>query len=112
MEIVKGINQTIAFLLELIMVFAVGYWGYHVGKTTLSKYSLVILLPVIAIVLWGVFAAPRSAHRLEPTARLVFVLVLFGITSFLIHDSGHTKLAIAFAVVAVLNTTLAYIYKY
>ncbi len=29
MQIIRYINQVVAFLLELAMFAAIGYWGYH-----------------------------------------------------------------------------------
>lgn len=65
MQIIKIINQTVAFLLELGMLAAVGHWGYLQGKTTLSKYGIALFLISVIVILWGYFAAPKSVNQLS-----------------------------------------------
>jgi len=40
------------------MLVTIGYWGYSQGKTNLAKYSFAIALPMVAVVVWVIFAAP------------------------------------------------------
>lgn len=111
MQIIKLINQVVAFLLEIGMFIAFGYWGFHQGKTNLLKYSFAIVLPAIAIILWGFFAAPKSEYRLEFPPRIIFELCLFAIASFFLYKTGNSKLAIWFGVIALINEMIAYIFK-
>jgi hypothetical protein len=92
-QAIKLINLGVAFLLELAMLAALGYWGYQQGKKTMMKYAFAIGLPVIAMVLWGIFAAPKSQYRLDTPARVIFEVSLYTITAFLLYKSGHTTLA-------------------
>lgn len=111
MQIIKLINQIVAFLLEIGMLIAIGYWGFHQGKTNLTKYSLALALPAIAIILWGFFAAPKSEYRLEFPVRIIFEICLFAIASFLLYKTGNSKLAIWFGAIALVNEIIAYIFK-
>lgn len=108
MQILKSINQIVAFLLELGMLAAVGRWGYLQGKTTLSKYGFALLLIAVIVVLWGYFAAPKSANRLSLGYRMIFEFVLFMIATFLLQKSGNTNYAIAFGLVAIINLCFEY----
>lgn len=108
MQMLKSINQIVAFLLELGMLAAVGRWGYLQGKTTFSKYGIALLLVALIVVLWGYFAAPKSANRLSLGYRMIFEFGLFMITTFLLHKSGNTNYAIAFGTVSTINLCLEY----
>ncbi len=111
MQIIKLINQVVAFSLEIGMFIAIGYWGFYQGKTSLTKYSFAIVLTLIAITLWGIFAAPNSEYRLEFSTRIIFELSMFFLASFLIYRIGNLKLAICFGILAIISETIAYIYK-
>lgn len=108
MQMLKSINQIVAFLLELGMLAAVGRWGYLQGKTILSKYGIAFLLIAVIVILWGYFAAPKSANRLSLGYRMIFEFGLFILTTFLLQKSGNTNYAIVFGIIATLNLGLEY----
>lgn len=111
MQLLKTLNQVIAFLLEIGMFIAFAYWGFQQGKTNLTKYSFAIALPLIVIVLWGFFAAPTSQYRLEFPIRIIFELLLFSIASFLLYKTGHLTLAVCFGAIALISEIVAFIFK-
>lgn len=90
---VKLLHHLLAFTLELAMLAALGYWGFYGGKKAPEKYLWGLGLPLLAIALWWVWAAPKSAHRLEQPYLLVFKLILFGVASFGLYRSGLPTLA-------------------
>jgi hypothetical protein len=100
---IKTINPVIAFTLEMCMLFGLGYWGYRNNSSPFLKYGFTIGLPLIATILWAIFAAPKSKFRLVNPYRIVFKLTLFITTAFLIYLSGHLQLALLFSTIAVLN---------
>jgi hypothetical protein len=51
-------NLTVAFLLELCALAALGYWGLRAASGPAAKAALGIGAPLLAAVLWGLFAAP------------------------------------------------------
>lgn len=103
----KKLNNLVAFLIELVMLVALSMAGYQLATTTFLKYSLAIGLPVVAILLWAKWAAPRSKSRLPFPWLSVFKLILFSITALLLFYSGHVKGAIIFGSIAYLNEFLA-----
>ncbi len=111
MQLIKQLNQIIAFALELFMFISLGYIGFQNGKTTWLKYLLAAGLPLIAIVLWRFFAAPNSAYRLAQTPRIFFETALFISTAILIYKSGHTTIAFTFAAIVLLCEATAYFFK-
>ncbi|UFH52006.1 YrdB family protein [Spirosoma sp. KNUC1025] len=100
MQLVKGIYQTIYFLLELSMLASFAYSGFHSSRHVFINCLLGIGLPILAILLWGYFAAPRSAHRLSPLYLSIFALTLFGISAFLLYRAGQPRLALLLGAVA------------
>ena len=111
MGIVRYLNMALAFGLELAMFASFGRWGYLQGKTTFLKYLLAAVLVIAAIILWGVFAAPKSEYRLTFIPRLIFELVMFLTAALLLYKSGQTTLGVWFICLAILSVTLAFFLK-
>ena len=111
MEIIKAINLTVAFFLEIAMLVAFAYFGFRYPENTVLKYLLMIILPVTAMMLWAYFAAPRSKHRLQQPSRVLFALTMFGAAIFLLNMSGETMLAAVFAIIVIVNQLLLFILK-
>lgn len=107
----KIINQIVAFTLELIMLGALGFTGFHLAEGSFAQYALALLFPGIAIVLWGYFAAPRSSHRLAFPWLTIFKLILFSISFFLLYQIGYPTQAAIFWSVALVNVVLEYIFE-
>ncbi len=111
MTILKFINQTVAFLLELVMLFMLGRGGYQLGRTTGWKYTLAIGLPVLAIALWSYWAAPKSIHRLAFPYLTLFKLSLFGCTAYQWYKAGHQTSAVSFIGIVLLSEFTAVVLK-
>lgn len=110
MQVLKAIHQLVAFLLEIAMLIALGMWGFQSNKSTLLKILFGLGLPLLAAVLWGFLAAPRSEYRLDLPYRLVFSMALFCLASFLLYRLGHTAAAIAFIILAVFSVALELVF--
>ncbi|HSN08612.1 MAG TPA: YrdB family protein [Hanamia sp.] len=108
-HIIKVLNLAAAFFLEIAMIISFGYFGYHYPQAMLMKYLLMIGLPLIAAILWGFLAAPKSKYRLQKLPRLIFALTLFGAAIFLLNSTGKTTLAAVFAILVVINQMLLFI---
>ncbi|MEU2631928.1 MULTISPECIES: YrdB family protein [Kitasatospora] len=100
-------NELLAFLLELAALVLLAWWGFAEGGGTAGRVLLGLGLPAAAVVLWGLFAAPRARYRPAlPWVLLVKALVLGGGAAAL-YGLGHPTAAYVLAGVIVLNTTLA-----
>jgi Protein of unknown function (DUF2568) len=99
----KIINQTIVFLLELMMLGSLAYFGFQKGNGHLYKYTLAIVLPILAIILWGYWAAPKSAHRLSMPYLAIFRLALFLLASYLLYRCEQIKFALIFALASTIT---------
>jgi len=103
MHIIKQINGVISFLIEVIMLTAMGYCVYHLPNPFINKYIFAAVVPFLVIILWGIFLAPRAKNRLRQPFRALFKLVLFLICAGLLYQTGHVLAAAAFGSVAIFN---------
>ena len=103
----KGINLVVAFLLELGAVVAYAWWGFVVGPNLPAKIALGLGVPALAIVVWAIFGAPKSQTHLEGAAYLALQAVFFGGAALALYAAGQHVAGIAFAVIALVNSTAA-----
>jgi hypothetical protein len=101
----KWLNLLVLFALELVAMIAFGIWGWHVGGGLLLRIVLAVGLPLLAAVLWGMFAAARKPRYDVPAAALIVKLVVFGGAALALWGSGYRTAAIVFAVLLVANLT-------
>jgi hypothetical protein len=111
MAILKGINLTLSFLLELVALAIFGVWGFTIGDSTLVKILLGVGAPVLMIVVWGMFMAPRSARRLQDPWHLIFEIVIYGLAGLALLSLARTDLALVWGVVVILNILLSFLLK-
>ncbi len=111
METLKSANAVLAFLLEIAMLAALGFAGWAATPIWWLRYILMIGLPAIAIVLWAVWAAPRSARRLPLAGLVLFKTLMFGVTTFLLWASMQNAAALLFGVIAAVHLLLVLTFK-
>jgi hypothetical protein len=97
---------TLAFAAELAALVALGDWGFGAGTSIPVRLLLGIGTPVVAAVLWGLFAAPRAPVRNAVLAGAVKVGV-FGAAVLALIVTGHPQLAAVLAAVALLSSLLS-----
>jgi len=101
-------NDVVAFFVEIGALALLASAGAGVDGPMALRVALAIALPVVAAVLWGLFAAPRARIRSVPLQLATKVLVLgAGVVA------GHLvlpgALAVTFMVVVLVNTVLMYV---
>ncbi|MHA4809821.1 YrdB family protein [Flavitalea flava] len=105
------INLAVRFLLEIIMLIVLGYWGWHLNESWVH-YILAVGLPLSAAALWGIFRIaddPRPAPvEIPGMLRLLLEWILFGFAVWALHDLGHTLLSWIMAVILVLHYIVSY----
>jgi hypothetical protein len=106
MAMIKGANLALAFFIELAALAVFVYWGFAVGENAAFKVALGVGVPVLFVVFWGIFMAPRAPRHLTGTAYLIVKLVLFGLAAVCLAFAAQLMLAIILGVVIVLNTVL------
>ncbi|MCP9952248.1 YrdB family protein [Actinomadura madurae] len=101
------LNEGLAFLLEIAAIAALAWWGFTTGGNTLVAAVLGIGAPVVAVIFWGLFAAPRARFTVALPLVLLVKAAVFGAGALALYGVGHHGAAIGFAVIALLNTALA-----
>jgi hypothetical protein len=97
--------QVAVFLDELALLAVLALAGARLADATAPRIALVVILPVAAAVVWGLWLAPRAKARLPYPRRLVAKLALTAVASAFLVAVSLTGLAVIFYVVsAVLHT--------
>jgi hypothetical protein len=105
--VLHALNETIAFLLELAMLAALGVWGAKAGASVASSILLGAGAPLLAIIGWGLFASPKAKITLPLAGVVAFKALAFGCGAAALYAAGRPKLALAFGAVAFVNTAIA-----
>ncbi len=87
------LNQLIRFLLELTVLFIIGYWGFSHGSDFV-QYFLAVFLPVTMAVCWAVFRYPNDPKKnpvipVSGKVRLVLEFFFFFFGVIALYDLGH-----------------------
>jgi hypothetical protein len=102
---VRGANLALKFLLELCAIVGLGYAGARLFDG-LGSVIAAVLLPVVAIVVWGRWCAPRAGRRLPTPARIPVELGVFACAVVGLALAGPPVLAIVLGAVMVVNAIL------
>jgi hypothetical protein len=102
---VKAILLGMRFGLELAALAALAYWGFKTMDGTAAKILFGLGAPLLAAVLWGLFVSPKARYQ-SPVLKAAFELVVFGAAVLALVAADQAGLAIAFAVVALLDSVL------
>lgn len=93
------LNLALRFLLELVALGAMAYWGWTQHDSFAGRLWAIIL-PVTAAILWGTFAVvgdpSRSGNAPVPipgSLRLLLELSFFSVATFLLYRAGQGAFA-------------------
>lgn len=111
MDIVKLVNTGMSFLLEVAGIIAISYWGFSLKNLGNLRYIIGIIAPIFIIVIWVIWCAPASVHRLENTGLIILKSIIFIFASFCLWHSKHSALAIILLALFVMNIILSYFFK-
>jgi Protein of unknown function (DUF2568) len=110
LELIRGANLALRFLLELFALGALGYWGFKTGGGLIAKIGLGIGAPLIAAVVWGTFLSPQAPVRLPGLLVLILQALVFGLAAAGLVATGHQTLALVFVVIVAINAALMYLW--
>lgn len=99
------IGATLAFLAELASLAALAAFGWSLVGSAPLRLLLAVAFPLVAAVLWGLFAAPRAALPHPATAVATMVLVEGGAAGALLA-LGRPVAAAVLVVAVVLGRLL------
>jgi hypothetical protein len=106
LTVLKNVNLALAFLLELAVLAALGYWGFSTGEGTLARIGLGIGIPLVAVIMWALFGAPRAAWRLHGFWLFILRVVFFGGAAVALMATSQPLLGVVFALICVVNLAL------
>ena len=108
------INLIIRFLLELIALIIMGFWGWKQSEGWL-QFVLVLGLPIIAAAIWGTFAVPDDPSRsgkapipVHGLLRLTIELAFFTLATWALHDLGYTSLSWIIGIIIIIHYIISY----
>jgi len=107
------INLALRFILELVALFALGYWGWSQASGAF-RFVLAIGIPLVAALIWGVFRVVEPMHNQNPPVhvpgivRLVIEVVYFAAAAYALYDASLETWGIVFAVVVGLHYLVSY----
>ncbi|MEU9360795.1 YrdB family protein [Streptomyces sp. NPDC048301] len=104
-------NEVLAFVLELVAIGALAWWGFTAPEGSVASVALGIAAPAAAVVLWGLFAAPRARFTLPLAGVLAVKTVVLGGGAAAVYGAGHPTAAAVLAVVLVANTGCAEFFR-
>jgi hypothetical protein len=101
------VNEGLAFLIELFALAILAWWGAETGGGLFVHLLLGIGTPLVAAVLWGLFASPKARVELPLPGVLAVKALVFGTAMICLDVLGHRTLAVAFGIIAAANTIIA-----
>jgi hypothetical protein len=110
LTVIKNGNLALTFFLELSALIGLAYWGFQTGPTSIAKFVLGIGAPLVAVVVWALFGAPRADWHLEGVARVILQILYFGSAALAFYSTGNRFLGLIFALICVLNGVLNYVW--
>lgn len=89
-----------AFLLELVAFGSLGYAGWQLG-TGIGQLLLVFAVPIVAMVVWGLFVAPKAKVHLPAPVRMTIELAVYAAAVVGLVLAGAVAAGIVLAVLVV-----------
>ncbi|MFJ5231210.1 YrdB family protein [Kitasatospora sp. NPDC088391] len=107
-KVLTGSQLALRLLLELVslVALAIGGYGLWADGPLPVRVLLALVLPAVAIVLWGRYAAPRRPVRDAPVAWYAVQLLVWGGAVALLAVTGRPGWALGIGAVMVLNTVV------
>lgn len=97
-------NALLAFVLELAMLAFVGWWALSLDLDLWARLLIAVGAVGALVVLWGLFAAPKARVKLPTLGVVAVKAVAFGSGALALWGLGFAAAALAFAVLAAVNT--------
>jgi Protein of unknown function (DUF2568) len=102
-----GLILALRVAMEVGIIAALAYWGYHTGPATSAKIALAIAAPAAGFGFWGAVDF-RHAGRLAEPLRLAQELVISGLAAAALYAAGQHLLGWALAGTSAAYHTLVY----
>ena len=104
----KNINMVLSFLLEVVLLIAFGYWGFHLESSSLVHWLAGLGAPIAVAIMWGTVAAPKAAKHLSKWPLLIFKVCIFTLGSVALFTSHQGRDAIILEAIIAINLALEF----
>jgi hypothetical protein len=101
----RGLMLLLVFLLELAAIAALAWWGFALDASLWARLLAGIGVPLLAILLWGLYAAPHARYKI-PAAEITVKILVYGAATVALAAVGHITLAAIFLALVLLVTGL------
>ncbi len=99
------VNLGLRFLVELAAYGSLGYGGAAVGGSPTWRALVAVAAPLLALVVWTAFLAPKAKWRLGEPAAVALELVIFAVAAAVLASTGRVAAAVVLAAVAATNAS-------
>jgi hypothetical protein len=93
----------IRFIVEIVGIAALGYWGLQTSTDGFGRIVLAIAAPLALLVVWTMIAAPRASNALTQPQRDLIGTALLLLAAVALAMAGQPTLALVFAAVVVID---------
>ncbi|WP_018157477.1 YrdB family protein [Demetria terragena] len=94
-------GEALMFVLELAAYFAVAWWAFQLGDSTLTGALFALAAIAVMGLVWGLFCAPQAPYPIYGTPRIVVELAWFGAAVLALVLSGLWWIGALLAVVVI-----------
>jgi len=105
------LNLALRFLLEIVGLVALGYWGWHQGEG-FWRFVLALLLPLVAAALWGTFRVPDDPGKapvpIPGWLRLVLEFLYFTLSAAALLSALSVASGLTFGLVVLAHYAVSY----
>ena len=96
----QSILLIVRFLTEVALIAVLVWAGVGASLPLAGRIVIAVAAPVLAMVIWGRWLAPRARQRLTDPLRLAVELALFAVAAAALALTGPVVAAVVFAVIA------------
>jgi Protein of unknown function (DUF2568) len=103
----EQINLLLRVTMEVGVVVALGFWGYHQGGSAAAQIAFMIAAPAVGFGLWGAVDFHQAGRIAEPL-RLLQELTISGVAAVAWYLAGYQELGIALGTLSLIYHVLVY----
>lgn len=97
------VARAVRFIVELLGVAAVAYWGWQVGHEGIWRIALALGAAVALVAVWAFVVAPKADNPLSQPVRDVIGTGLLLLAAGGLAAAGQPTLAVAFAAAVLID---------
>jgi hypothetical protein len=90
--------------LEIVGLVALGYWGAATRRGRRSRILLGISVPLVAVVVWGVFGTAGAPIPASPTVRVMLRFTFFAVVVSALLSTSHALIGAGVGLVYLVNS--------